>query len=63
MAVTHEAAIKHIQDCIEKLSYSRERVRFNFMVLEGFYKDGVISESEFKGFEVQLQQIFQEQES
>lgn len=60
MAITHEKVIEHIQLAIKDLSYTRGRASFTMSIVKGYFDDGFISETEFKEYEAQLQQIYQE---
>lgn len=60
MALDHEKIVNHIRYSIENLSNTKGQVNITFMFLKGYFDDGLISESEFKEFDAQLQQIYQE---
>jgi hypothetical protein len=62
MAITRENVIKEIEKLINDLQVKggKGSARFIYGLIEGFLSDGYISQEEFKDYEAQLQQIYQE---
>lgn len=62
MAITRENVIQEIEKLIDNVQVKggRGSARFIYGLIEDFCSDGYISQEEFKGYEAQLQQIYQE---